>query len=52
MPEELKTLLADALTAMAGEDPAALDAVDRTGGGGFVSADASLFAPTDALIAR
>jgi phosphonate transport system substrate-binding protein len=52
MPEELKTLLGNALTAMAYEDPAALDAVDRSGGGGFVSADASLFAPTDALLAR
>jgi phosphonate transport system substrate-binding protein len=52
MPEELKTLLGNALTAMAGADPAALDAVDRSGGRGFVSADASLFAATDALIAR
>jgi phosphonate transport system substrate-binding protein len=52
LPGELKTLLGNALTAMAYEDPAALDAVDRSGGGGFVSADASLFASTDALIAR
>lgn len=52
MPAELKTLLSGALTAMAEEDPAAFDAVDRSGGKGFVSAAASLFAPTDALVAR
>ena len=51
LPAELKTLLSGALTAMAAEDPAALDAVDRSGGRGFVSADAGLFAPTDALVA-
>lgn len=40
---ELKSLLADALFAMASEAPDVLDAVDRTGwgGGGFVAIDAS-----------
>jgi phosphonate transport system substrate-binding protein len=51
LPAELKALLADSLTAMAAEDPVALDAIDRSGGKGFVAADAALFRPTDTLIA-
>lgn len=51
IPDELKSLLSGALVAMAAEDTAALDAVDRSGGRGFVAADAGLFAPTDALVA-
>lgn len=44
LPAELKTLLAEALLTMASEDPEALDAVDRSGGGGFVAADAKAYA--------
>lgn len=51
LPADLKALLADSLTAMAAEDPAALDAIDRSGGKGLVAADAALFRPTDTLIA-
>lgn len=43
LPEELRSLLKDALLALATENPAAYDAVDRVGGGGFVEADAALF---------
>lgn len=50
IPDGLKRLLSDALLAVAYEDPAALDAIDRFAGGGFVSADADLFAPIAALI--
>jgi phosphonate transport system substrate-binding protein len=53
MPDDLKTLLRDALTAMAAEAPDVLDAVDPSsfGGGGFVAAAAADYAPLDALVA-
>jgi phosphonate transport system substrate-binding protein len=53
MPDELKTLLRDALTAVGVEAPDVLDAVDRSayGGGGFVSAAADDYAPLAALVA-
>ena len=53
MPAELKSLLSDALLAMATEAPDALDAVDRAGygGGGFAKADAALYAPIAELVA-
>jgi phosphonate transport system substrate-binding protein len=53
MPVELKTLLANALTAMATAAPDVLDAVDRSslGGGGFVAASAADYAVIDELIA-
>jgi phosphonate transport system substrate-binding protein len=53
MPDELKTLLRDALTAIGVEAPGVLDAVDRSayGGGGFVSAAADDYAPLAALVA-
>jgi phosphonate transport system substrate-binding protein len=51
MPAELKALLSESLLAMAGEDPAALDAVDRSGGGGFVPVDAGAYAAVAALVA-
>ena len=53
MPAELKTLLRDALTAMAAEAPDVLDAVDRSsfGGGGFVAASAADYAPLAPLVA-
>lgn len=53
MPGELKTLLGDALTAMAVEAPDVLDAVDRSsiGGGGFVSAAAGDYAVVEELVA-
>ncbi len=53
MPAELKTMLRDALTAMAAEAPDTLDAVDRSayGGGGFVAAAAADYAPLVALVA-
>lgn len=51
LPADLKPLVSDALFAMASESPAALDAVDRFGGSGFVAADARLYAPVEALIA-
>lgn len=50
LPAELKRLLSQALLAIAAEDPAALDAVDRFAGRGFVAADADLYAPVAALI--
>jgi len=52
LPDELKSQLLDALTAMATSSPEALDAVDRSsiGGGGFVTAAASDYAVIDALI--
>ncbi len=52
LPDDLKSRLLDALTAMAGASPQALDAVDRTsiGGGGFVAAAASDYAVIDALM--
>ena len=43
LPDDLKPLVAEALLAMASESPAALDAVDRFGGLGFVAADAALY---------
>lgn len=53
LPGELKGILSGALLAMAGEDPEALDAVDRAGfgGGGFASPDESLYAQVIALVA-
>lgn len=50
---ELKSLLADALFAMASEAPDVLDAVDRTGwgGGGFVAVDARDYAVISELVA-
>ena len=51
LPGDLKSLLSKALLEMALESPAALDAVDRFGGRGFVAVDAGLYAPIDALIA-
>jgi len=51
LPADLKTLLSNSLTDIAFEDPRALDAVDRSGSQGFVAADASLFAPLEALLA-
>jgi phosphonate transport system substrate-binding protein len=51
LPPELKTLLSAALLAMATENPEALDAVDRSGGGGFVAADAALYAGMAELVA-
>jgi phosphonate transport system substrate-binding protein len=50
LPAELKTLLAEALLAMASESPEALDAVDRSGGGGFVAADAKAYAGIAELV--
>ncbi|MCB1495539.1 MAG: phosphate/phosphite/phosphonate ABC transporter substrate-binding protein [Bauldia sp.] len=45
LPDELRSLLAHSLAAMARSDPAALDAVDRQGfgGGGFATPDPSLY---------
>jgi phosphonate transport system substrate-binding protein len=50
LPAELKTLLADALLTMASENPDALDAVDRSGGGGFVAADAKAYSGIAELV--
>jgi len=52
LPPELKNILSGALLSMAGEDPEALDAVDRAGfgGGGFASPDGSLYAAMIALV--
>lgn len=52
LPPELKSLLADAMTAMAAESPAALDAVDRAGfgGGGFATPDPGLYALVRELV--
>jgi phosphonate transport system substrate-binding protein len=53
MAGEEKTLLRDALVAMAAEAPDVLDAVDRSayGGGGFVAAAAADYAPLVPLVA-
>jgi phosphonate transport system substrate-binding protein len=51
MPGELRSLLSAALLAMATENPDALDAVDRAGGGGFVTTDSSLYSGMADLIA-
>jgi phosphonate transport system substrate-binding protein len=53
MPDELKTLLHDALTAMGAEAPDILDLVDGSayGGGGFVAASAADYAPLAPLVA-
>ena len=53
LPEELKTLIADALKAMATEAPDALDAVDGSsiGGGGFVPVTDKDYAVIDGLVA-
>lgn len=52
LPDELKTLIADALTAMAGEAPDALDAVDTSsiGGGGFVPVTDGDYAVIEGLV--
>ncbi len=52
LPGELKGIISGAVLAMAGEDPEALDAVDRAGfgGGGFASPDESLYALVIALV--
>jgi phosphonate transport system substrate-binding protein len=52
LPDELKSQLLAALTAMAATAPQALDAVDRSsiGGGGFVAAGADDYAVIEALI--
>lgn len=50
LPDDLRQLILDALLAVASEDPAALDAVDRFAGQGFVAVDADFFAPIAALI--
>jgi phosphonate transport system substrate-binding protein len=53
-PPELKTLLSDALTGMAGANPEALDAVDRLafGGGGFTTPAPGLYAAIEELVAH
>jgi phosphonate transport system substrate-binding protein len=51
LPDDLKNLLSQSLADIAFEDSRALDAVDRSGGQGFAAADASLFAPLEALFA-
>lgn len=51
LPEELRSLLKDALLALAEENPAAYDAVDRVGGGGFTEADTALFAAVSDIAA-
>jgi phosphonate transport system substrate-binding protein len=51
LPVELRALLSAALLAMATENPEALVAVDRSGGGGFVAADAALYAGMAELVA-
>jgi phosphonate transport system substrate-binding protein len=50
LPEELVTLIRDALIDMAASDPAALDAIDRSGGGGFTAANAAMFDPLAVLV--
>jgi phosphonate transport system substrate-binding protein len=50
LPDDLKTLLSNALLEMAKESPAALDAVDRFGGQGLVAVDAERYAPITALV--
>lgn len=51
-PAELKTLLGDALTAMAGDAPDVLDAVDGSGfgGGGFVAVSPGDYAVVEELV--
>lgn len=53
VPGELKAALRDALTSMAAENEAALDAVDRLsfGGGGFASPDPEIYAVVRELVA-
>jgi len=53
MPPELKSLIADALSAMASAAPDALDAIDASpyGGGGFVKIGAADYATIAALVA-
>lgn len=53
LPAELKTLLLNALVAMAAEAPDVLDAVDRSpsGGGGFVAITPEDYAPVAELVA-
>jgi phosphonate transport system substrate-binding protein len=43
LPGELKALVAEAVLAMPAEDPAALDAISRSGGDGIVAATDSMF---------
>jgi phosphonate transport system substrate-binding protein len=50
LPEELRNLLADALIALAEENPTAYDGVDRVGGGGFMKPDAAMFAAVSDLV--
>jgi phosphonate transport system substrate-binding protein len=52
LPDELKALIADALMAMAGESPDALDAVDTSsiGGGGFVPATDGDYSVIEGLV--
>lgn len=52
VPDELKSLLSEALRSMATEAPQALDAVDRAGfgGGGFATPDPTLYAMMRELV--
>ncbi|MEX0852505.1 MAG: phosphate/phosphite/phosphonate ABC transporter substrate-binding protein [Bauldia sp.] len=54
LPVELKAGLVEALTAMAGQAPEALDAVDRSsiGGGGFVAVGADAYVVVERLLAE
>jgi len=51
LPDDLVTLIRDALVDMAASSPEALDAIDRSGGGGFQAADAGMFRSLDVLVA-
>lgn len=44
LPDDLKALVEEAVLAMPAEDPAAVDAISRFGGGGFVAANEAMFA--------
>lgn len=48
---ELKASLVAALSAVAAEDPAALDAIDRSGANGFLVPDAAIYGPLRRLVA-
>lgn len=50
LPEELKDALRRALLGVADMDPAALDAIDRSGGGGFAVIDTAAYAPLLPLV--
>jgi phosphonate transport system substrate-binding protein len=43
LPGELKALVADAILAMPLEDPAAVDAISRSGGDGMIAANDAMF---------